>query len=154
MIAQLRGTLLAKSTDRIVVDCGGVGYDVAISIPTFSGLPKIGSGVTLYIHTHVREDSLQLFGFLKAEEKLLFERLISVSGIGPKLAITLLSGMAAEQMVAAIRSSDIALLTRIPGIGRKTAERMCVELRDKLDAFGATPVYTPRSSTQEDAISA
>jgi len=154
MISHLRGTLIAKQTDRAVIECGGVGYDVAISIPTFSGMPKTGSEVSLHIFTNVREDAIQLFGFLRTEEKLLFEKLISVSGIGPKLGITLLSGMSPEHIVTAIRGSDLAMLTRIPGIGKKTAERMCVELRDKLDAFTASTSAPTRTSTAEDAISA
>src|ERR1700684_4631641 len=131
MIAHLRGRLLAKHPNQAVVEAAGVGYDVTISIPTFSDLPAMGSEVALHIHTHVREDAIALFGFLRAEEKQLFEKLITVSGIGPKLAITILSGMAADAMAAAIRSNDIARLTKIPGIGKKTAERMVLELRDK-----------------------
>ena len=154
MIAHLRGTLIAKQPDRTVIECGGVGYDVAISIPTFSGLPKLNAEVSLHIFTNVREDAIHLFGFLRMEEKLLFEKLISVSGIGPKLGITLLSGMAPEHIVTAIKGSDVAMLTRIPGIGKKTAERMCVELRDKLDAFTAATSTRTHTSAAEDAISA
>ena len=154
MIAHLRGTLIAKQPDRAVIECGGVGYDVAISIPTFSGLPKLNAEVSLHIFTNVREDAIHLFGFLRMEEKLLFEKLISVSGIGPKLGITLLSGMAPEHIVTAIKGSDVAMLTRIPGIGKKTAERMCVELRDKLDAFTAATSTRTHTSAAEDAISA
>jgi len=154
MIAHLRGTLIAKQSDRAVIECGGVGYDVAISIPTFSGLPKLNAEVSLHIFTNVREDAIHLFGFLRMEEKLLFEKLISVSGIGPKLGITLLSGMAPEHIVTAIKGSDVAMLTRIPGIGKKTAERMCVELRDKLDAFTAATSTRTLTSAAEDAISA
>ena len=110
--------------------------------------------MALHIHTHVREDAIALFGFLRAEEKQLFEKLITVSGIGPKLAITILSGMATADMVGAIRGNDFARLTRIPGIGKKTAERMCVELRDKLDAFGAPQTAAPVSAIEEDVISA
>ncbi len=153
MIAHLRGRLLAKHPNQAIVDCAGVGYDVAISVPTFSDLPNLGAEVSLFIHTHVREDALALYGFLRAEEKSLFERLISVSGIGPKLAITILSGMAAEEMVSAIRSNDVAKLTRIPGIGKKTAERMVLELRDKLDAFAAAPVRAV-SPVEDDVLSA
>jgi Holliday junction DNA helicase RuvA len=110
--------------------------------------------VALHIHTHVREDALSLYGFLRADEKRLFERLLAVSGIGPKLAITILSGMPTDQMVAAIRGNDAALLTRIPGIGRKTAERMVLELRDKLDAFAATPSAPATTPVEEDVLSA
>ncbi len=153
MIAHLRGRLVAKHPNQAIVDCAGVGYDVAISVPTFSDLPNVGAEVSLFIHTHVREDALALYGFLRAEEKSLFEKLIGVSGIGPKLAITILSGMAAEEMVSAIRGNDIARLTRIPGIGKKTAERMVLELRDKLDAFAAAPVRAA-SPVEDDVLSA
>src|SRR5579864_4415909 len=137
MIAHLRGTLLAKHPNQAIVETGGVGYDVTISVPTFSELPATGADVSLYVHTHVREDVIALYGFLRPSEKLLFEKLITVSGIGPKLAITILSGMAADEVVGAIRSNDVARLTRIPGIGKKTAERMVLELRDKLPEAGA-----------------
>ncbi len=153
MIAHLRGHLVAKHPNQAIVDCAGVGYDVAISVPTFSDLPTVGAEVSLFIHTHVREDALALYGFLRAEEKQLFERLISVSGIGPKLAITILSGMPAEEMVSAIRGNDVSKLTRIPGIGKKTAERMVLELRDKLDAFAAAPVRAA-SPVEDDVLSA
>src|SRR5208283_4908088 len=145
MIAHLRGRLLAKHPNQAVVETSGVGYDVTISVPTFSDLPAVGSEVALHIHTHVREDLIALYGFLRQAEKQLFEKLITVSGIGPKLAITILSGMAADEMVGAIRGNDIARLTRIPGIGKKTAERMVLELRDKLPANGTEPI-TPVSS--------
>ena len=155
MIAHLRGRLIAKHPNQAVVEAAGVGYDVNISIPTFSGLPDIGREVALYVHTHVREDALALYGFLRAEEKQLFERLLQVSGIGPKLAITVLSGMPAEQMVGAIRSGDVTRLTRIPGIGKKTAERMVLELRDRLDALaGAVPATPTASPVEEDVLSA
>ena len=153
MIAHLRGRLVSKHPNQAVVDCAGVGYDVNISIPTFSDLPALGAEVSLFIHTHVREDALALYGFLRAEEKSLFEKLIGVSGIGPRLAITILSGMPAEEMVSAIRGNDVARLTRIPGIGRKTAERMVLELRDKLDAFAAAPARAA-SPVEDDVLSA
>jgi holliday junction DNA helicase RuvA len=156
MIAHLRGKLLVKHPNQAVVDVGGVGYDVAISVPTFSDLPAVGSEVSLHVHTHVREDQIALYGFLRAPEKQLFEKLIGVSGIGPKLAITILSGMATDEMVAAIRGSDVARLTRIPGIGRKTAERMVLELRDKLAApvVGGEPAVPALSGIEEDVLSA
>src|ERR1700704_486727 len=132
MIAHLRGRLLTKHPNQAIIETGGVGYEVTISIPTFSDFPSPGSEVALHIHTHVREDQIALYGFLRPAEKTLFEKLITVSGIGPKLAITILSGMPAEEMVNAIRGNDIARLTKIPGIGRKTAERMVLALRDKL----------------------
>jgi Holliday junction DNA helicase RuvA len=154
MIAHLRGKLISKHPNQAIVEAGGVGYDVAITVPTFSDLPPVGSDVSLHIHTHVREDAIALFGFLRADEKQLFEKLITVSGIGPKLAITILSGMPTADMVGAIRGNDFARLTRIPGIGKKTAERMCVELRDKLEGFGAAPAGAPVSAVEEDVISA
>jgi holliday junction DNA helicase RuvA len=156
MIAHLHGKLLAKHPNQVVIEVGGVGYDVTISVPTFSDLPEAGAEVALHIHTHVREDALALYGFLRASEKQLFEKLITVSGIGPKLAITILSGMAADEMVGSIRGNDVARLTRIPGIGKKTAERMVLELRDKLPAPGATsvPAVSARSATEEDVLSA
>lgn len=154
MIAHLRGRLIAKHPNQAIVEAAGVGYDVVITVPTFSDLPPTGTDVALHIHTHVREDAIALFGFLRPEEKQLFEKLITVSGIGPKLAITILSGMAAPDMVGAIRSNDHARLTRIPGIGKKTAERMCVELRDKLDAFGAPQQVVNVSPVEDDVISA
>jgi holliday junction DNA helicase RuvA len=156
MIAHLRGTLLAKHPNQVVVETGGIGYDVTITVPTFSDLPSLGSNVALHIHTHVREDVIALYGFLRPEEKQLFEKLITVSGIGPKLAITILSGMAADDMVKAIRENDVARLTRIPGIGKKTAERMILELRDKLPPAGADAVTAIPSLTaaEEDVLSA
>ena len=156
MIAHLRGRLLVKHPNQAIVETGGVGYDVTISVPTFSGLPAAGSEVSLHIHTHVREDQIALYGFSQTSEKVLFEKLLTVSGIGPKLAITILSGMPAEEMTGAIRGNDIARLTRIPGIGRKTAERMVLELRDKLPPAGAgQPVEMPTvSPVEEDVLSA
>src|SRR6478609_5350351 len=145
MIAHLRGKLLAKHPNQVIVETSGVGYDVTISVPTFSDMPATGGEVTLYIHTHVREDALALYGFLRSSEKLLFEKLLTVSGIGPKLAITILSGMPADEMVNAIRGNDVARLTKIPGIGRKTAERMVLEPRDKLPALGAEVTPTVSS---------
>ncbi|MFZ0731841.1 MAG: Holliday junction branch migration protein RuvA [Candidatus Sulfotelmatobacter sp.] len=156
MIAHLRGKLLAKHPNQAIVETAGVGYDVTISVPTFSDLPAVGTDVALHIHTHVREDVIALYGFLRPSEKLLFEKLLTVSGIGPKLAITILSGMAADEMVGAIRGNDVVKLTRIPGIGRKTAERMVLELRDKLPAPGAgtAPPISPLSPMAEDVLSA
>lgn len=156
MIAYLRGKLLAKHPNQAIVETGGLGYDVTISVPTFSDLPALGAEVALHIHTHVREDALALYGFLRPSEKLLFEKLITVSGIGPKLAITILSGMAADEMVGAIRGNDIAKLTRIPGIGRKTAERMVLELRDKLPepSSASLPAIPNAGPVEEDVLSA
>src|SRR5437660_12135046 len=158
MIAHLRGTLLAKHPNQAVVETGGIGYDVTISVPTFSDLPGLGSNVALHIHTHVREDVIALYGFLRPEEKQLFEKLITVSGIGPKLAITILSGMAADDMVKAIRGNDVVRLQRIPGIGKKTAERMVLELRDKLPAITgdepSAPATAALSPIDQDVLSA
>jgi Holliday junction DNA helicase RuvA len=156
MIAHLRGKLLAKHPNQAIVETAGVGYDVTISVPTFSDLPAVGSEVALHVHTHVREDVIALYGFLRPSEKVLFEKLITVSGIGPKLAITILSGMPADEMVGAIRGNDVARLTRIPGIGKKTAERMVLELRDKLPpALPTTLTAAPTmSATEEDVVSA
>jgi len=156
MIAHLRGTLLAKHPNQAIVETHGVGYDVAISVPTFSEMPTAGSEVALHIHTHVREDALSLYGFLRLAEKQLFEKLLTVSGIGPKLAITILSGMPeADELAASIRAGDLARLTRIPGIGRKTAERMVVELRDKLPPAATAQVRTAVASpVEEDVLSA
>ena len=156
MIAHLRGKLIARHPNQAIVETSGVGYDVIISVATFSDLPALGAEVALHIHTHVREDQLALYGFLKGEEKQLFEKLITVSGIGPKLAITILSGMPAQDLGTAIRSNDIGRLTKIPGIGRKTAERLVLELRDKLPAPSqetatAVPAFT---TVQEDVLSA
>jgi holliday junction DNA helicase RuvA len=156
MIAHLRGKLLAKHPNQAIVETAGVGYDVTISVPTFSDLPATGAEVALHIHTHVREDAIALYGFLRPSEKLLFEKLITVSGIGPTLAIKILSGMAADEMVGAIRGHDVARLTRIPGIGKKTAERMVLELRDKLPegAAAAAPAAPAMNATEEDVLSA
>src|SRR5713101_1836836 len=154
MIAHLRGKLLAKHPNQAIVETAGVGYDVTITVTTFSDLPAIGAEVALYIHTHVREDLIALYGFLRPSEKLLFEKLITVSGIGPKLAITILSGMAADEMVGAIRGNDVARLTRIPGIGKKTAERMVLELRDKLavETPGEVAAVPTMSAIEEDVL--
>src|SRR6202142_708193 len=156
MIAHLRGRLLTKRPNQAIVETAGVGYEINISVPAFSELPNLGSEVALHIHTHVREDLIALYGFLRPSEKLLFEKLITVSGIGPKLANTILRGMAADEMVGALRGNDIARLPRIPGIGRKTAERMVLELRDKLPEGGpaSAPAVPAMSPTEEDVLSA
>ena len=161
MIAHLRGTILEKHPNLVIVDVQGVGYEVTIPVSAFSSLPEKGHPVELHIHTHVREDALTLYGFISTADKTLFEKLISVSGIGPSLAINTLSGMTAPDLVAAIRSGAIEQLVRIPKVGRKTAERMVLELRDKLDLIGipgraeaATPLKSSFSSIEEDVISA
>ena len=146
MIAHLRGTLLAASPGHAIVDCHGVGYDVTVSMNTFAQLPAAGSEVSLFIYTHVREDQIALFGFHLAEEKALFEKLLSVSGIGPKLAVNILGGMSTPDLVAALRGADAVRLTRMPGVGKKTAERMVLELKDKLVEFGVAPA-APRPGT-------
>ncbi len=148
--------MLAKRPNQAIVETHGVGYDVAISVPTFTEMPAAGAEVALHVHTHVREDALSLYGFLRLAEKQLFEKLLTVSGIGPKLAITILSGMPADEMVGAIRGGDLARLTRIPGIGKKTAERMVLELRDKLPAPAGASEMGARlaSPVEEDVISA
>lgn len=139
MIAHLRGKLLEKHPNSAIIEVGGVGYEVAISVSTFSSLPDTGTEVRLRVHTHVREDAISLFGFFTADEKALFEKLIAVSGIGPKLAITVLSGLAAADLVTAIRGAQTDRLVRIPGVGKKTAERIVLELRDKLEGIAGAP---------------
>jgi holliday junction DNA helicase RuvA len=157
MIAQLRGSLGDKRPNQVLVDVGGVGYLVHIPLSTFYSLGDLHSNVTLLIHTQVREDAISLYGFLSAREKHLFELLISASGVGPALALKILSGMSVDDLVPAVRSGDLARLTRIPGVGRKTAERMIVELRDKLAAMeipddARKPVTT--TGTSSDVVSA
>ena len=158
MIAHLRGTILEKHPNQVTLDVQGVGYDVTIPVSAFSSLPEKGAQVNLFIHTHVREDVLALYGFVSARDKILFEKLITVSGIGPKLAITALSGLSAQDLATAIRAGSLEQLVRIPGVGKKTAERMVLELRDKLDLLGAPPTSAhPRSAfsqDEEDVISA
>lgn len=156
MIGSLRGTLLEKRPNQVLLDVGGVGYLVQIPLSTFAGLGALRAEATLLIHTHVREDQLALYGFVTAREKHCFELLISVSGVGPSLALKILSGMGLEQLVPAIRDGDIAQLVRIPGVGRKTAERMVVELRDKLAVVDLPEEGRPatRSQLESDAASA
>lgn len=154
MIAHLRGLLLSKQPQRAIVDVAGVGYEVLISVSTFSALPREGAEVALYIHTHVREDTLALFGFLDKEEKRIFERLITISGVGPKLAVTILSGLSAERLVAALRAQDHATLTRIPGVGKKLAERLVVELKDKLEDLASAPLPPEAGPLTNDVLSA
>ena len=132
MIGHLRGTVIEKHPNQVLVEAAGVGYDVQIPISTFTSLPGEGAAVSLRIYTHVREDTLSLFGFATSEEKQVFERLISVSGIGPSLAIKVLSGLATPDLITAIRNSDVERLVRIPGVGKKTAERIVLELKEKL----------------------
>ena len=151
LIAQLSGKLIQKQPNSIIVDVGGVGYDVTIPVSTFYELGEPGSDVTLKIHTHVREDALQLFGFWTAREKDLFLKLTSVSGVGPKLAITMLSGMPAGELIIAITNNDLPRLTSIPGVGRKTAERVVVELRDKMAVISLEAREADRTASREMA---
>ena len=160
MIALLRGTLVDKNPNRLIVDAGGVGYDVHVPLSTFYVLGEPGTAVTLRIHTHVREDAIALFGFATPLELNLFERLIAISGIGPKLALAVLSGIEPADFIRAIRGQDVARLTAIPGIGKKTAERIGLELKDRLPtALAGTgadgSVATgPEDQLREDLLSA
>lgn len=161
MIGHLRGTVIEKHPNEVLVEAAGVGYEVQIPISTYTSLPEAGKTVALRIYTHVREDALALFGFATAEEKILFERLISVSGIGPKLAITVLSGLPTADLVGAIRTEDVQRLVRIPGVGKKTAERIVLELKDKVAAVAAGGSSTSavetepsRSALERDVLSA
>lgn len=153
MIAHLNGTLLAKHATSVIVEVGGVGYEVTIPLSTFYELEEVGANVQLRIYTYVREDALQLYGFKTARERELFMRLISVSGIGPKLGITMLSGMNADEMIASIRTNNLARLTSIPGVGKKTAERLVIELRDKIVAL-SSPALEEEFSAQTGASAA
>lgn len=157
MIGQLRGRLADKRPNQVLVDVGGVGYLVQVPLSTFAALSDLHNEVTLLIHTHVREDALALYGFLSSREKHFFELLISASGVGPSLALKILSGMSVEELVPAIRGGDLARLTRIPGVGRKTAERIVVELKDKLDAVAIEtqkPAAASPAGVEADVISA
>jgi Holliday junction DNA helicase RuvA len=157
VIAQVRGRLLRKEPQEAIIEVGGVGYRVAIPVSTFYRIGELGDEVTLLTHTHVREDALALFGFLTADEETLFERLIAVSGVGPKLALSILSGIEAPDLVAALRASDVPRLTRIPGVGKKTAERLVLELKDRvldLAATDETPAPSPVSTAKDDLVSA
>ena len=158
MIALLRGILLEKHPNQAIVETGGVGYDVTIPVSTFTRLPEPGKEVQLRIHTHVREDALALYGFVTQDEKALFEKLIGVSGIGPTLAVKILSGLAAPDLINFIRRAEVDRLVRIPGVGKKTAERMVLELRDKLPAATGeetgTPAEAALSAVDQDVLSA
>ncbi len=147
MIGQLRGRLTDKRPNQILVDVGGVGYIVQVPLSTYAALGELHAEVTLLIHTHVREDAFSLYGFLSSREKHFFEMLLSASGVGPSLALKILSGMSVEELVPAIRNSDLGRLTKIPGVGRKTAERMVVELKDKLDAVTVEAAERPAASS-------
>jgi holliday junction DNA helicase RuvA len=157
MIGWLSGKVVQAVPDRLILDVGGVGYQVAIPLSTYYEIQKADAGavIRLYIHTHVREDALALYGFWSEREKELFERLIAVSGIGPRLAQVVLSGMAPDELIAALAAGDVARLVRIPGVGKKTAERMVVELRDKLQALAAQlPAARASSASDDDLVAA
>ena len=162
MIAYLSGKLLEKHANSVIVDVGGVGYEVTLPLSTFYEIGEPGSHIELRIYTHVREDAIQLFGFKTTRERDLYLKLISVQGIGAKSGVTMLSGMSADEIVAAIRSNDLGRLTAIPGVGRKTAERLVIELRDKVGdlaaAAGAAASISadelPADVVFEDALSA
>jgi Holliday junction DNA helicase RuvA len=151
MIGQLRGRLADKRPNQVMVDVGGVGYLVAVPLSTYAALGELHTEVILLIHTHVREDALSLYGFLSSREKHFFELLLGASGVGPSLALKILSGMNVEELVPAIRTGDVARLTKIPGVGRKTAERMVVELKDKLEAVAIAEEKLPASKAGVDA---
>jgi Holliday junction DNA helicase RuvA len=157
VIAHLSGTLLDKQVQRLVVDVSGVGYAVHVPLSTFYGIGEPGASVSLHVHTHVREEALQLFGFATSFELQVFERLISVNGIGPKLALAVLSGIEPAALVRAVEQSDLGRLTNIPGIGRKTAERIVIELRDRLPkatSVASDTATSPGDDTREDVLSA
>ena len=158
MIGQLRGRLTDKRPNQVLVDVGGVGYIVQVPLSTYAALGDLHAEVTLLIHTHVREDQLALYGFLSSREKHFFEMLLSASGVGPSLALKILSGMSVEELIPAIRNGDLVRLTKIPGVGRKTAERIVVELKDKLDAVTVEAAERPAASSpagiEADVVSA
>jgi Holliday junction DNA helicase RuvA len=157
MIGQLRGRLAEKRPNQVLVDVGGVGYVVQVPLSTYAALGELHTEVSLLIHTHVREDALALYGFVSSREKHFFEMLLSASGVGPTLALKILSGMSVEELVPAIRGSDLARLTRIPGVGRKTAERMVVELKDRLESVAVEaekPAPSSPAGIEADVISA
>jgi Holliday junction DNA helicase RuvA len=152
MIALLRGRVLDKQPNRIILDVSGVGYDVQIPLSTFYEVGEEGTEVSLRIYTHVREDALQLYGFISDVERQVFERLIGISGIGPKLAIAVLSGMDSRELIVAVQRADVARLTGIPGIGKKTAERIVLELKDRLTQLAAPAVVGPAAPSTGDRL--
>jgi Holliday junction DNA helicase RuvA len=160
MIAHIQGLLHFKSPEYLVIDVDGIGYQVHVPLSTFYDLPQVGSTVSLHIHTHVREDALQLYGFQSPEEKALFVRLMSISGIGPRLAVNILSGISPAELVESLGHNNLARLISIPGVGRKTAERIMLELRDKLATLAPSHDATAPAKTaadeamNEDALSA
>lgn len=156
MIARLRGKILEKQPNLAVIDVAGVGYAVTIPVSTYTGLGGVGDEASLHVHTHVREDAIALFGFHSKEEKRIFEHLITVSGIGPKLAVTILSGVPADELIQSIRGGDVARLVRIPGVGKKTGERIVLELREKLGAIERSEPGSAKSPSgvEQDVVSA
>jgi holliday junction DNA helicase RuvA len=151
VIAHLRGKLMQKDPARVVIDVHGVGYEVSVPVTTLTALPDLGSEVSIDIHTHVREDVIALYGFSTRRERIIFEKLMTISGIGPKLAVTILSGGSVEELVGAIKRGDLARLTAIPGVGKKTAERIILELKDKFQEFADA---APKPAVQTDVVSA
>ncbi len=160
MIAHLQGRLLSKTPNRVIIDAGGVGYEVTIPVSTFYELGEVGAETSLYVYTYVREDAFTLFGFRTEREKSLFEKLLGVAGVGPRLAVTLLSGLEPEDLILAVRKSDVARLVSVPGVGRKTAERLIVELRERLAKFAVEEperLSVPATQTggvEDDVLSA
>ena len=160
MIAHLRGKLLTKLANHVIIEAGGVGYEVFIPVSTFYELGDTGTDISLHIHTHVREDAFLLYGFRTRAEKSLFEKLIGVSGVGPKLAVSILSGVEIQELIPAIQRGDVARLVHIPGVGRKTAERLILELKDKLAALALEKTGRPEAvapsqgSVEDDVLSA
>ncbi|MCF6337846.1 MAG: Holliday junction branch migration protein RuvA [Gammaproteobacteria bacterium] len=162
MIGRLHGVLLEKKPPQLLLDVGGVGYEISAPMTTFYELPETGNEITLHTHLAVREDAHVLYGFLREQDRLLFRTLIKVSGVGPKLALAILSGMSADEFAGCVQKGDSALLTRLPGVGKKTAERLVVELKDRLKDWQGTTLTTgistnravPASDALKDAISA
>ena len=153
MIAHLRGRLLSKAPNRVIIEAGGVGYEVSIPVSTFYELGEIGADTSLYVYTHVREDAFSLFGFRTDREKSLFEKLLGVAGVGPRLAITILSGLELDDLISAVRKGDVARLVCVPGVGRKTAERLIVDLREKLAKFAVEePEHRPAPAAQPGTV--
>ncbi len=149
MIGSLRGKLIYKKPERIIVEANGIGYEVSVPLSVLSSLPEEGQNIFLFIYTHVKEDTLHLYGFLKEEEKKIFTTVLGISGIGPKIALSILSGMSSDDFMEAIQNEDISLLTRIPGLGKKTAQRLVLELREKLPA-----AVSVKDISYDDALSA
>jgi Holliday junction DNA helicase RuvA len=151
VIGRLRGQLFEKKPGQLIIDVSGVGYQVFIAMPTYSSVPDAGEEVVLEIHTHVREDAIQLYGFSTFRERIVFERLVQISGIGPRLALTILSGSSVDDLISSIKNGDLARLTSIPGVGKKTGERILLELKDKLRDF---VVEDEKTESESDVVSA